>query len=72
MTGRQAASSKPRLARKGLAVPAGPAGQPGLADHPGLAEADSASSARPGAGAGSGAELVREASTETSAPITSP
>ncbi len=77
MTGRQAASSKPRLARprlarKGLAVPAGPAGQPGLADQPGLAEAGSASSARPGAGAGSGAEMDREASTETSAPITNP
>ncbi len=52
MTGPQAASSKPRLARKGLAVPAGPAGQAGLVD--------------------SGAEMDREASTETSAPITNP
>ena len=60
MTGRQAASSKPRLARKGQAVPAG------LADRPGLAESDGASSARPGAGPG--AEMDPEASTGTSAP----
>ncbi len=60
MTGRQAASSKPRLARKGLAVPAG------LADRPGLAESDGASSARPGAG------MDPEASTGTSAPPPTP
>ncbi len=56
MTGRQAAYSKPRLARKGLAVPAG------LADRPGLAESNGASSARAGAG------MDPEASTGTSAP----
>ncbi len=60
MTWRQAASSKPRLARKGQAVPAG------LADRPGLAESDGASSAR--AGAGPGAGMDPEASTGTSAP----
>ncbi len=60
MTRRQAASSKPRLAHKGQAVPAG------LADRPGLAESDGASSARPGAGPG--AEMDPEASTGASAP----
>ncbi len=64
MTGPQAVSSKPRLARKGLAVPVGPA------DQPGLAEPNGASSARPGAG--SGAEMDREASTGTPAPIPHP
>jgi len=70
MTGPQAASSKPRLARKGLAVPTGPAGQLGFADHPGLAEPNGASSARPGVG--SGAEMDREVSTGTPAPIPHP
>ena len=66
MTGPQAVSAKPRLARKGLAVPVGPA------DQPGLAEPNGASSARPGAGSGSGAEMDREASTGTPAPIPDP
>lgn len=62
MTEPQATSSTPRLARKGLglarkglAVPAGPAGQPGLTDHPGSAEP--------------GGQVDREASTGTSAPL---
>ncbi len=64
MTGPQAASSQPRPARKGLAVPAGPADQPGLAGQPGLAESDGASSAPPRAvpareaGAGPAASLL--------------
>ena len=77
MTEPQAASSTPgrlrkgpRLARKGLAVPAGQPGladQPGLPDQPGLTEPDGASSARPGAEPE--AEMHREASTGASAPL---
>lgn len=66
MTGQQVAYSKPRLARKGLAVPAG------LADQPALAESNGASPAYPRAGADAEADMDREASTETSAPIANP